>query len=255
MVNNSIVSESCCVELGNSLVLDEVTFSVNKNSLVAVVGPNGGGKTTLFNAITGLVPITNGSIKINGIDAEKGKGNIGYVPQNENLNWSFPLTARQVVNLGITKNFPSLPFISKNNNSLIEECLNDVGLYEKIEDRVDEMSGGQRQRVLLAKILAQGANILLLDEAFSGVDVGSQMDLIEVLRKLKDSGKTIMIATHDINTIADRFDEVLCLNRHCCAYGDPLKVFTQEVLSELYGPHGSMFENHKLGNHGNANGA
>tara|TARA_B100001996_G_scaffold43541_2_gene31417 strand:- start:6598 stop:7365 length:768 start_codon:yes stop_codon:yes gene_type:complete len=253
--NISIVSDSCCVELGNSLVLDEVSFSVNKNSLIAVVGPNGGGKTTLFNAITGLIPLTNGSIKINGIDAEKGKGNIGYVPQNENLNWNFPLTARQVVNLGITKNKPTIPFFSKNNNGIIENCLNDVGLYEKIDDRVDEMSGGQKQRVLLAKILAQGANILLLDEAFSGVDIGSQISLIEVLRKLKDSGKTIMIATHDINNISDRFDEVLCLNRHCCAYGDPLKVFTQEVLSELYGTHSSMFKNHQIGNHGNKDGS
>ena len=137
---------------------------------------------------------------------------------------------------------------------MIEECLNDVGLYDKIDDRVDEMSGGQRQRVLLAKILAQGANILLLDEAFSGVDVGSQISLIEVLRKLKDSGKTIMIATHDINNVADRFDEVLCLNRHCCAYGDPLKVFTQEVLSELYGTHATMFESHQIGNHGKKDG-
>ena len=250
MVNNTIISNSCCVEIGETLILDDVSFSVNKNSLIAVVGPNGGGKTTLFNAITGLIPITKGSIEINGQDVSKGNGNIGYVPQNENLNWNFPLTARQVVNLGITRNSPSIPFISKNNDDLIKECLNDVGLYEQIDNRVDEMSGGQKQRVLLAKILAQGANILLLDEAFSGVDIGSQISLIEVLRKLKDSGKTIMIATHDINNIADRFDEVLCLNRHCCAYGDPLKVFTQDVLSELYGNHGTMFQNHKLGSHG-----
>ncbi len=250
MVNNTIVSNSCCVEIGETLILDDVSFSVNKNSLIAVVGPNGGGKTTLFNAITGLIPITKGSIEINGQDVSKGNGNIGYVPQNENLNWNFPLTARQVVNLGITRNSPSIPFISKNNDDLIKECLNDVGLYEQIDNRVDDMSGGQKQRVLLAKILAQGANILLLDEAFSGVDIGSQISLIEVLRKLKDSGKTIMIATHDINNIADRFDEVLCLNRHCCAYGDPLKVFTQDVLSELYGSHGTMFQNHKLGSHG-----
>tara|TARA_Y100000768_G_scaffold125261_1_gene92842 strand:+ start:142 stop:900 length:759 start_codon:yes stop_codon:yes gene_type:complete len=250
LVNNTIVSNSCCVEIGETLILDDVSFSVNKNSLIAVVGPNGGGKTTLFNAITGLIPITKGSIEINGQDVSKGNGNIGYVPQNENLNWNFPLTARQVVNLGITRNSPSIPFISKNNDDLIKECLNDVGLYEQIDNRVDDMSGGQKQRVLLAKILAQGANILLLDEAFSGVDIGSQISLIEVLRKLKDSGKTIMIATHDINNIADRFDEVLCLNRHCCAYGDPLKVFTQDVLSELYGSHGTMFQNHKLGSHG-----
>ena len=255
MSESSIVLESCCVEIGNSTVLDDVSFEVARNSLIAVVGPNGGGKTTLFNAITGLVPLTKGSLKINGENIKKGNGNIGYVPQNENLNWNFPLTARQVVSLGLTKNLPSLPFSKKNNKSLIEECLNDVGLYELIDNRVDEMSGGQRQRVLLAKILAQGANILLLDEAFSGVDIGAQISLIEVLRKLKDLGKTIMIATHDINNVADRFDEVLCLNRHCCAYGDPLKVFTQEVLSELYGNHANILDNHKIGDHGGNSGA
>ena len=185
MVNNTIISNSCCVEIGETLILDDVSFSVNKNSLIAVVGPNGGGKTTLFNAITGLIPITKGSIEINGQDVTKGNGNIGYVPQNENLNWNFPLTARQVVGLGITKNFPSIPFISKNKNNLIEECLNDVGLYDQIDNRVDEMSGGKNKEFYWLKILAQGANILLLDEAFSGVDIGSQISLIEVLRKLK----------------------------------------------------------------------
>ena len=145
MVNNTIISNSCCVEIGETLILDDVSFSVNKNSLIAVVGPNGGGKTTLFNAITGLIPITKGSIEINGQDVTKGNGNIGYVPQNENLNWNFPLTARQVVGLGITKNFPSIPFISKNKNNLIEECLNDVGLYDQIDNRVDEMSGGKNK--------------------------------------------------------------------------------------------------------------
>ena len=82
MSENSIVSESCCVEIGNSLVLDDVSFEVTRNSLIAVVGPNGGGKTTLFNAITGLVPITKGSLKINGENIKKGNGNIGYVPQS-----------------------------------------------------------------------------------------------------------------------------------------------------------------------------
>ena len=123
-----------------------------------------------------------------------------------------------------------------------------------MDDRVEDMSGGQRQRVFIAKTLAQGAEVLLLDEAFSGVDVGSQEELVDVLKNLRDEGKTILMATHDLNTLSDRFDEVLCLNRHCCAYGDPLEVFTPEVLQELYGSHKMMVQDHELGNHGHQNG-
>ncbi len=249
-----IVSEGCCVEFGNELVLDDLTFSVKEGSLVAVVGPNGGGKTTLFNVISGLVPLTHGSIKINGVDPKDAKGFIGYVPQNENVNWNFSLTARQIVGMGVTKNNSFLPFTSENHQKLIERSLDKVALLDRIDDRVENMSGGQRQRVFIAKTLAQGAEVLLLDEAFSGVDVGSQEELVDVLKNLRDEGKTILMATHDLNTLSDRFDEVLCLNRHCCAYGDPLEVFTPEVLQELYGSHKMMFQDHELGNHGHQNG-
>ena len=150
----------------------------------------------------------------------------------------------------ITKNSSFLSITSKKDQQIIEESLTKVSLLDRIDDRVEDMSGGQRQRVFLARTLAQGAEILLLDESFSGVDIGSQEKLLDVLRNLKNDGKTILMATHDLNTIGERFDEVLCLNRHCCAFGDPLKVLTQDVLTELYGSHSSMFKDHSLGKHG-----
>ena len=245
-----IVSEGCCVELGNELILDDVTFSIREGSLVGVVGPNGGGKTTLFNTILGLVPITHGSMKIRGMNPNKAKGLIGYVPQREEFNWKFHVTARQVVQMGITKNSSFLSVTSKRDQEIIEESLTRVALLDRIDDRVEDLSEGQRQRVFLARTLAQGAEILLLDEAFSGVDIGSQEKLVDVLRNLKNDGKAILMATHDLNTIGERFDEVLCLNRHCCAFGAPLEVLTREVLVELYGSHSSMFKDHTLGKHG-----
>ena len=233
-MNNScpIVSEGCCVQLGNELILDDVSFSINEGSLVGVVGPNGGGKTTLFNAMLGLVPIAHGSIKINGVDPKKAKGLIGYVPQREEFNWKFHVTVRQVVQMGITKNKSFFSFTSKHDQEIIEQSLGKVALLDRIDDRLEDLSEGQRQRVFLAKTLAQGAKILLLDEAFSGVDIGSQETLVDVLRNLKNDGKTILMATHDLNTIGERFDEVLCLNRHCCAFGDPKQVLTKNVLAE-----------------------
>ena len=248
--NCQIVSDGCCVELGNEVILDNVSFSIKKGTLVGVVGPNGGGKTTLFNTILGLVSITHGSIKIKGLDPKQTSGMIGYVPQKEELNWNFPVTAKEVVQMGITNNNSLRPIPSKKDHQIIEESLSKVDLLDRINDRVENMSGGQRQRVFLARTLAQGAEILLLDEAFSGVDIGSQEKLLDVLKKLKNDGNTVLMATHDLNTIGERFDEVLCLNRHCCAFGDPLKVLTQDVLVELYGSHSSMIKNHTLGQHG-----
>ena len=252
--NCQIVSDGCCVELGNEVILDDVSFSIKKGTLVGVVGPNGGGKTTLFNTILGLVSITHGSIKIKGLDPKQTSGMIGYVPQKEELNWNFPVTAKEVVQMGITNNNSLRPIPSKKDHQIIEESLSKVDLLDRINDRVENMSGGQRQRVFLARTLAQGAEILLLDEAFSGVDIGSQEKLLDVLKKLKNDGNTVLMATHDLNTIGERFDEVLCLNRHCCAFGDPKQVLTKDVLAELYGSHSSMFENHTLGNHGHNNG-
>ena len=252
--NCQIVSDGCCVELGNEVILDDVSFSIKKGTLVGVVGPNGGGKTTLFNTILGLVSITHGSIKIKGLDPKQTSGMIGYVPQKEELNWNFPVTAKEVVQMGITNNNSLRPIPSKKDHQIIEESLIKVDLLDRINDRVENMSGGQRQRVFLARTLAQGAEILLLDEAFSGVDIGSQEKLLDVLKKLKNDGNTVLMATHDLNTIGERFDEVLCLNRHCCAFGDPKQVLTKNVLAELYGSHSSMFENHSLGNHGHNDG-
>ncbi len=252
--NCQIVSDGCCVELGNEVILDNVSFSIKKGTLVGVVGPNGGGKATLFNTILGLVSITHGSIKIKGLDPKQTSGMIGYVPQKEELNWNFPVTAKEVVQMGITNNNSLRPIPSKKDHQIIEESLSKVDLLDRINDRVENMSGGQRQRVFLARTLAQGAEILLLDEAFSGVDIGSQEKLLDVLKKLKNDGNTVLMATHDLNTIGERFDEVLCLNRHCCAFGDPKQVLTKDVLAELYGSHSSMFENHSLGNHGHNDG-
>ena len=252
--NCQIVSDGCCVELGNEVILDDVSFSIKKGTLVGVVGPNGGGKTTLFNTILGLVSITHGSIKIKGLEPKQTSGMIGYVPQKEELNWNFPVTAKEVVQMGITNNNSLRPIPSKKDHQIIEESLSKVDLLDRINDRVENMSGGQRQRVFLARTLAQGAEILLLDEAFSGVDIGSQEKLLDVLKKLKNDGNTVLMATHDLNTIGERFDEVLCLNRHCCAFGDPKQVLTKNVLAELYGSHSSMFENHSLGNHGHNDG-
>ena len=244
-----IVSDGCCVQLGNTQALDDVTFSITKGKKVAVVGPNGGGKSTLFNALSGLVPVVNGSLKINGLSPQDAKGLISYVPQRDLINRNFPLSVKQVVEMGlVSKNSLNL-FSRKQINLKIKEALENVGLSEKINESINNLSGGQFQRVLIARGLAQDADILLLDEAFSAVDVGAQEDIMSLISDINLDGKTILVATHDINNLEEKFDEVLCLNRHCCAYGNPSEVLTKDVIKELYGSHYEMFKSHTPESH------
>jgi len=238
-----IISDGCCVHFGNTPALESVNFSIDKGKKVAVVGPNGGGKSTLFNAIAGLIPLTEGILTIKGKSPEDVKGTVSYVPQKDLMNWKFPLSVKQVVEMGLTNRNTISIFPRKKINNKIEKALEDVGLLEKINENIKSLSGGQLQRVLIARALAQDADILLLDEAFSAVDVGAQEDIMQLINNINLDGKTILIATHDVNNLEDKFDEVLCLNKHCCAYGDPSEVLTPEVVEEMYGSHSNLLNN------------
>ena len=243
-----IISDGCCVHFGNAPALESVNFSIDKGKKVAVVGPNGGGKSTLFNAIAGLIPLTEGSLTIKGKSPEDAKGTVSYVPQKDLMNWNFPLSVKQVVEMGLTNRNTISIFSRKKINNKIEKALDNVGLLEKINENIKSLSGGQLQRVLIARALAQDADILLLDEACSAVDVGAQEDIMQLINNINLGGKTILIATHDVNNLEDKFDEVLCLNKHCCAYGDPSEVLTPEVVEEMYGSHSNLLNNLHLPN-------
>ena len=204
--------------------------------------------------MAGLTPLSHGSLKIKGMEPDDAKSFIGYVPQNNQINWNFPLTVKQVVEMGLTKRNTLNFFSNQKNNQTIKDSLSKVGLLDRIDENVKNLSGGQLQRVLLARTLTQGADILLLDEAFSAVDIGAEIDLMKIINDIKEDGKTILIATHDINNIEVKFDEVLCLNRHCCAFGDPSDVLTEEIIEEMYGSHNQILKGHSPGNHGAYNG-
>ncbi|MCI0438550.1 MAG: metal ABC transporter ATP-binding protein [Chloroflexi bacterium] len=239
----AIVAENVSVELGGARVLEGVSFSAGPGSLMGVVGPNGGGKSTLFNSIVGLLPLQEGRVLIHGRSPKEVRGAIAYVPQREMVNWRFPLTAWDVVMLGRARKIGWLRRHGRRDREIVRESLERVDMWDRRSSLITELSGGQRQRVFVARALAQEAEILLLDEAFSGVDVASQEGLVTVLRGLRNEGKTILMATHDLTNLARRFDEVLCLNHHVCAHGHPQVAFTPAVLEELYGAHGVFFAN------------
>jgi ABC-type Mn2+/Zn2+ transport system ATPase subunit len=145
-----------------------------------------------------------------------------------------------VVEMGLVNRKSINLFSRKKINEKIKKALNDVGLIHKIDESIKSLSGGQLQRVMIARALAQDSDILLLDESFSAVDIGAQEDIMQLINSINLDGKTILIATHDVNNLEDKFDEVLCLNKHCCAYGDPSEVLTEEVIEEMYGSHNNL---------------
>ncbi len=241
--NQPLVIEDVQVELGGVQVLRDISFCVGKGELIGVVGPNGAGKSTLFNAIIGLIPVQSGQVQAFGQQPADARGKIAYVPQQEHINWRFPINAQDVVALGRSRRIGWLRRPAKRDRRIVQDALKRVGMWEYRNALISEMSGGQRQRVFVARALAQEAEMLLLDEAFSGVDVASQEGLVAVLLSLRDEGKTILLSTHELTNLARRCDKLLCINCHICAYCEPEQAFTPAVLEELYGAHGITYMN------------
>ena len=227
------------VEVGGYVALSDITFDVHAGTLMGVVGPNGAGKSTLFNAIAGLLPVRRGTVTLH--RAAQESGGLAYVPQRESVNWRLPVTVMDVVMMGRCCKLGWFRRPGKRDREIVKACLGRVGLWEKRSALMTELSGGQRQRVFVGRALAQEASVLLLDEAFSGIDVAAQEALVGVLQTLRDEGRIVLLATHDLTNLAGRFDQVLCLNRHVCACGPPDQVFTSRVMEQMYGAHGVRF--------------
>ncbi len=242
-----IAVEDVTVVRGGHQALNDVTFDVGPGTLMGVLGPNGAGKSTLFDVIAGVLPVTDGAVTRRG--AATPRGALAYVPQRAAINWVFPATVQDVVTMGCC-NVGLFGRPGKREREMVRICLGRVGLWEQRSSLITELSGGQRQRVFIARALAQEASVILLDEAFSGVDVGAQEEIVKVLQSLRDEGRIVLLATHDLTNLAERFDQVLCLNHHVCACGPPEDAFTPEVLEEMYGSHGIEFDP----NHFNAAG-
>ena len=240
-------AEAVTVEFGGVLILDQVSFSAGPGCIMGVVGPNGAGKSTLFNVITSLQPASSGRVLIHGKSMAEMRGAVAYVPQYERVNSRIPVSAWDVVMQGRVRRIGWFRRPGRADRAAAEDALNRVGMWEHRKSLIYELSGGQRHRVFVARALAQGADILLLDEAFSGVDIASQTSLMAVLMDLRDEGRTIMMSSHDINHMAHYCDECLCLNCNVCACGPPQEVLNEEVMTQLYGPFGAVpFHGHGL---------
>jgi zinc/manganese transport system ATP-binding protein/zinc transport system ATP-binding protein len=223
---------------GQSVVLQDVSLSVRPGAFVGIVGPSGAGKTTLLRALLGAVTPTEGVVRIFGERVGGGHvPRVGYVPQLETVDWNFPVTVREVVAMGLAVEggFFSVPWLSKAQKRNIQSLLDRLGIGDLAERHIRDLSGGQQQRVFLARALVREPRLLLLDEPTSGVDIKTRHDVLHLLADLNHEGVTVVLTTHDLNSVAAHLPQVVCLNRRIVAYGSPTTVFTPAVLEATYG--------------------
>ncbi len=232
--NTPIVVQGITVAYDGHHALDNVSFTLAPGERVAVVGPNGAGKSTLFKVMAGLLPPTSGSVSLFGGAPERHIC-VAYVPQRSEVDLSFPVTVRDVVLMGRVGKLGLFRWPGRADRRLVEECLALVGMTDLAERQIGELSGGQQQRVFIAQALAQEAQVMLLDEPFTGLDVNSQEDILAILEMLRRRKVTVLVSTHDLNQAAHYFDRVLLLNHRLISFGPPAEVLTAQHLNQAYG--------------------
>ena len=223
--------ENLGVNYGSVQALHDATFRLGAGSICGLIGMNGSGKSTLFKAIMGVTPAHTGSVEIAGGDpaAARKSGVVSYVPQSEEIDWSFPVSVRDVVAMGRYRTLgPTRRLHSKDKQALAHAL-------ERLE--LTDLSGGQRKRAFVARAIAQGARLLLLDEPFAGVDKRSEAMLIDVLKQLRDSGASVLVSTHDLASLHSFADEAVLLRKTVLMHSTPEAVLAPENLVQAFGMH------------------
>jgi manganese/iron transport system ATP-binding protein len=217
--------------------LRDASFRLDGGTICALVGVNGSGKSTLFKALMGFVTPSHGRVTINGapVGAAQKQSWVAYVPQSEEVDWTFPVSVHDVVMMGRYgyMNFLRIPKAA--DRAAVEESLRRVGMWDFRDRQIGELSGGQKKRVFVARALAQRGRVILLDEPFTGVDVKTEEAIITLLRELRTEGRLILVSTHNLGSVPEFCDQVVLINRTVLAYGATAEVFTPDNLAKAFG--------------------
>ncbi len=224
---------------GNIDALKGISFEAGMSERLAVVGPNGAGKSTLFKIISGVLKPTQGLVQIYGFEPN-GHICIAYVPQRNLVDWSFPVDVADVVMMGRVSKMGPLRWPSAKDWEIVHHSLEMVEMERFSKRQINELSGGQQQRIFIAQALAQEAELILMDEPLTGLDLNTQGEIFRILEMLRQKKVTVLIAMHDLKLASERFDRVLLLNKRQIGFGLPKDVFIPENLSQAYGNHLKM---------------
>ncbi len=216
-------------------VLREVSLSVMPGDFVGLLGPSGSGKSTLLRSILGAVDIYHGDVVVEGQSVSHKRPRAGYVPQLETIDWNFPVTVQEVVMMGCTMDGALFPWHRRGDRERAARIMDRLGISKLAHRHIRELSGGEQQRTFLARALVSNPRLLLLDEPTTGVDIKTRDDVMHLLDELNHEDITVIMSTHEINSVAAHLPRVVCLNGRLVADGPPSEVFTSEILSHTYG--------------------
>ena len=216
-------------------VLWDIDLDVPEGNLVGVIGPNGAGKSTLLKACIDSIPRASGDIRVYGRPYPQQRQRVAYVPQRESVDWDFPVSARDVVAMGTYGRIGWCRPVGRAQRQEAQEALEHVGIGHLADRQISQLSGGQQQRVFLARALAQKASLYLMDEPFAAVDAATERAIVDLLKELKQQGKTCVVVHHDLATVPSYFDRLILLNMRVVATGPVAEVFTNENLKKTYG--------------------
>lgn len=223
-------------------VLWDVSLQIPCGKLVGVVGPNGAGKSTFIKTALGLVPPISGKIEFFGQPLKEVRQRVAYVPQRESVDWDFPITVRDLVLMGRYGRLGVFKWPRQADYAAADHYLDVVGMAPYKDRQISQLSGGQQQRVFIARALLQEADVYFMDEPFAGVDLATEKVLMNVLRELKNEGKTVFVVHHDLNNVEEYFDWIVMLNMRLVACGSVQQVFNPDTLNETYGKSYSLFD-------------
>ena len=224
---NAIEIKNLTVAYGENIALEDFNLDVEIGSLMALVGPNGAGKSTLIKTILKFLKQITGEIKIS-------KKSLAYVPQRNSVDWDFPTTLFDVVEMGCYGRVGLFKRVNKEEKVKVLKAIEQVGMLDFKNRQISELSGGQQQRTFIARALVQEADIYLMDEPFQGVDSTTEKSIVDILKKLKSDGKTLLVVHHDLQTVPTYFESVTFINKTVIATGKVKEVFTQENIDKTY---------------------
>jgi manganese/zinc/iron transport system ATP- binding protein len=235
MEKSALEVKNLTVSYRSKTVLRNVTFALPAGTSTSIIGPNGAGKSTLLQACLDMIKRDSGEIFLFGRPFDSKEGLLAYIPQKENIDWDFPVTVQDVVSMGRNAGLGWFGRPRKKDRELVRYSLEQVGMADFAERHIRQLSGGQQQRVFIARALAQQALVLVMDEPFSGVDASTESTILNLMDRLCNEGKTVIMVNHDLG-ILDRFDWVIMLNGTLIAAGPTRETFNEQNRQLTYGP-------------------